>query len=162
MKQVLDQVLQPWGTEQLQAGPYKRSDKRQGYRNSTMPHTFTTHYLAGPRLRSGRFSPDLLFRYQRSEQALVLASLKMAVNGALSRPVCEFPNCRWRSSTLAGSDPALPRGPINRFGSPPSPAAGTAARLCAGGTTVTLSPDIDRYRVVQQTVQDGGGQDGVA
>ena len=94
LKQVLDQVLQAQATEQLQAGPYERSDERQGYRNGTMPHTLTTRVgtitLRVPRLRSGRFSTDMFFRYQRSEQALVLALLEMVVNGVSTRKVTKI------------------------------------------------------------------------
>ncbi len=94
LKQVLDQVLQAQATEQLQAGPYERSQERQGYRNGTMPHTLTTRVgtltLRVPRLRSGQFSTDLFFRYQRSEQALVLALLEMVVNGVFTRKVTKI------------------------------------------------------------------------
>lgn len=94
LKQVLDQVLQAQATEQLQAAPYERSGERQGYRNGTQPHTLTTRVgtltLRVPRLRSGQFSTDLFFRYQRSEQALVLALLEMVVNGVSTRKVTKI------------------------------------------------------------------------
>ena len=94
LKQVLDQVLQAQATEQLQAGPYERSQERRGYRNGTTPHTLTTRVgtltLRVPRLRSGQFSTDLFFRYQRSEQALVLALLEMVVNGVSTRKVTKI------------------------------------------------------------------------
>jgi len=37
--------------------------------------------LRVPRLRNGKFSTELFARYQRSEQALVLALMEMVVNG---------------------------------------------------------------------------------
>ena len=94
LKQVLDQVLQAQAAEQLQAGPYERSQERWGYRNGTIPHTLTTRVgtltLRVPRLRNGQFSTDLFFRYQRSEQALVLALLEMVVNGVSTRKVTKI------------------------------------------------------------------------
>jgi len=40
-----------------------------------------------PRLRRGPFSTELFERYQRSEQALLLAMIKMVVNGVSTRKV---------------------------------------------------------------------------
>ena len=94
LEQVLNQVLQAQATEQLRALPYERSEERQGYRNGTLPHLLTTRVgtltLRVPRLRSGQFSTDLFFRYQRSEQALVLALLEMVVNGVSTRKVAKI------------------------------------------------------------------------
>ena len=42
LESVLNQILQAQATEQLQAEPYERTDKRKGYRNGTRPHTLTT------------------------------------------------------------------------------------------------------------------------
>lgn len=94
LEQILNQILQAQATEQLQAGPYERSEERQGYRNGTLPHTLTTRVgtliLRVPRLRNGQFSTDLFFRYQRSEQALVLALLEMVVNGVSTRKITKI------------------------------------------------------------------------
>lgn len=94
LEQVLNQILQAQATEQLQARPYERSEDRQGYRNGTLPHPLTTRVgtltLRVPRLRSGQFSTDLFLRYQRSEQALVLALLEMVVNGVSTRKVTKI------------------------------------------------------------------------
>lgn len=91
LEQVLNQVLEAQVTEQLQAAPYERTEARQGYRNGHRPRTLTTRVgrivLAVPRTRDGSFSPELFRRYQRSEQALVLALIEMVVNGVATRKV---------------------------------------------------------------------------
>ncbi len=59
-----------------------------------MPHPLTTRVgtltLRVPRLRSGPFSTDIFARYQRSEQALVLALLEMVINGISTRKVTKI------------------------------------------------------------------------
>src|SRR5690606_9238040 len=40
-----------------------------------------------PRVRSGSFSTELFERYQRSEQALLLAMMEMVINGVSTRKV---------------------------------------------------------------------------
>jgi putative transposase len=91
LERVLDQVLQGQATEQLQASPYERSEERQGYRNGTRERLLTTRVgkltLHVPRLRNGDFSTELFSRYQRSEQALVLALMEMVVNGVSTRKI---------------------------------------------------------------------------
>jgi transposase-like protein len=42
-----------------------------------------------PRIRGGKFSTELFARYQRSEQALVLALMEMVVNGVSTRKVAK-------------------------------------------------------------------------
>jgi putative transposase len=94
VEQVLNQVLQAQVTEQLKAAPYERTDERQGYRNGTVSHTLTTRVgrltLRVPRVRNGQFSTELFARYQRSEQALVLALMEMVVNGVSTRKVAKI------------------------------------------------------------------------
>lgn len=91
MEQVLNQVLNAQVTEQIQAEPYERTEERQAYRNGFRPRTMNTRVgtleLQVPRLRSGQFSTQLFERYQRSEQALVLALMEMVVNGVSTRKV---------------------------------------------------------------------------
>lgn len=91
LEQVLNQVLEAQVTEQLKAAPYERTEGRQGYRNGHRPRTLTTRVgrtvLAVPRTRDGSFSTDLFCRYQRSEQALVLALMEMVVDGVATRKV---------------------------------------------------------------------------
>lgn len=89
LEQVLNQVLQAQAQDALQAAPYERTPDRQGYRNGTYDRPLTTRVgsltLRVPRLRDGSFSPDLFARYQRHEQAFVLALLEMVINGVSTR-----------------------------------------------------------------------------
>ncbi|WP_408863342.1 transposase [Aneurinibacillus thermoaerophilus] len=94
LESVLNQVLQAQATEQLSAEPYERTDERQGYRNGTYPHQLTTRVgtitLRVPRIRNGKFSTEMFARYQRSEQALVLALMEMVVNGVSTRKIAQI------------------------------------------------------------------------
>jgi transposase-like protein len=94
MEQVLDQVLQCEVTEALQAKPFERTEERQGYRNGYKPRTMATRVgrlvLSVPQVRDGKFSPELFTRFQRSEQALVLALMEMVVNGVSTRKVAKI------------------------------------------------------------------------
>jgi len=80
VEQVLNQVLEAEVTETLQAKPYERTEERQGYRNGFKPRTMTTRVgrlvLSVPQVREGKFSPELFARFQRSEQALILALME--------------------------------------------------------------------------------------
>ena len=91
LESVLNQILEAEATEQLRAEPYERTDERQGYRNGSYPHKLTTRVgtltLRIPRLRDGKFSTEMFARYQRSEQALVLAMMEMVINGVSTRKV---------------------------------------------------------------------------
>ena len=93
VEQVLDQVLQSEVTEALQAKPFERTEERQGYRNGFKPRTLTTRVgrltLSVPQVRDGKFSPELFARFQRSEQALILALMEMVVNGVSTRKVAK-------------------------------------------------------------------------
>jgi len=94
LESVLNQVLQAQVTEQVEAERYERTETRQGYRNGTYPHQLTTRVgtitLRVPRIRGGKFSTELFARYQRSEQALVLALMEMVVNGVSTRKVTQI------------------------------------------------------------------------
>jgi len=87
-------VLQVRGVEQVKEAPYERSEERTAYRNGPLSHTLTTRVgtitLRVPRLRNDHFSTDLFARYQRSEQALVLAMMEMAINGVSTRKVTKI------------------------------------------------------------------------
>ena len=91
LEQVLNQVLEAQVSEQLGAERYERTQERQGYRNGVRPRQLTTRVgrltLRVPQVRDGHFSPELFARYQRSEQALVLALMEMVVNGVSTRKV---------------------------------------------------------------------------
>ncbi len=91
VEQVVNQVLEAQVTEQLKAEPYERTQQRQGYRNGHREKRLLTRVgtlvLEVPRVRNGEFSPELFERYQRSEQALVLALMEMVINGVSTRKV---------------------------------------------------------------------------
>lgn len=93
LESVLNQVLQAQVTEQVDAERYERSEDRQGYRNGTYPHQLHTRVgtitLSVPRIRGGKFTTELFMRYQRSEQALILAMMEMVVNGVSTRKVSQ-------------------------------------------------------------------------
>ena len=88
---ILNQVLNAQAAEQVGADRYERSEDRSGYRNGFRMRSMTTRVgtieLQVPRLRDGKFSTALFHRYQRSEQALVLAMMEMVVNGVSTRKV---------------------------------------------------------------------------
>lgn len=93
LEQVLNQVLQSQVTEVLQAKPFERTEDRQGYRNGFKPRAMTTRVgrltLSVPQVRDGKFSPELFARFQRNEQALILALMEMVVNGVSTRKVAK-------------------------------------------------------------------------
>jgi len=93
-EQVLNQVLDAQMTEHLQAKPYERTDQRRAYRNGYKPRKLTTRVgtltLRVPQARDGSFSTDLFRRYQRSEQALVLAMMEMVLQGVSTRKVTKI------------------------------------------------------------------------
>ncbi|RDV80168.1 IS256 family transposase, partial [Ammonifex thiophilus] len=75
----------------LKAKPYERTEERQAYRNGHREKPLVTRIgrlvLEVPRVRSGKFSTEMFERYQRSEQALLLALMEMVVNGVSTRKV---------------------------------------------------------------------------
>jgi transposase-like protein len=88
---VLNQILEAQVTEALSAERHERSDDRTGYRNGHRLRTLYTRVgpvsLLVPQTRDGSFSPDIFKRYQRSEQAFVLALMEMVVQGVSTRKV---------------------------------------------------------------------------
>jgi putative transposase len=111
LEQVLNQVLEAQVSEQLGAERYERSDERQGYRNGVRPRQLTTRVgrltLRVPQVRDGQFSPELFARYQRSEQALVLALMEMVVNGVSTRKVTAITEELWGTSFSKSTVSAL-------------------------------------------------------
>ncbi|WP_309723577.1 IS256 family transposase [Armatimonas sp.] len=91
VEQVLNQVLAHQVTAALKAQPGERTQERVGYRNGTREREMQTRIgtitLKVPRTREGEFSPDLWERYQRSEQAFVLALCEMVLQGVSTRKV---------------------------------------------------------------------------
>jgi transposase-like protein len=88
---VLNQILEAQVTEALGAARHERTDERVGYRNGYRPRTLYTRVgpvtLLVPQTRDGSFSTDIFKRYQRSEQAFVLALMEMGVQGVFPRKV---------------------------------------------------------------------------
>lgn len=88
---VLNQILEAQVSESLGADKHQRSDERLGYRNGYRPRQLYTRVgpvtLQVPQTRDGSFSTDIFKRYQRSEQAFVLALMEMVVNGVSTRKV---------------------------------------------------------------------------
>ena len=91
LEEIFNQVLIAQSKEQIGADPYERTDERTAYRNGFRDRQLTTRvghlHLRVPRHRNGDFSTELFERYQRSEQALVLAMMEMVVNGVSTRKV---------------------------------------------------------------------------
>jgi transposase-like protein len=77
----------------LGASPHERSATRTGWRNGYRARQFTTRVgtltLRIPRDRAGAFAPSLFARYQRSEQAFMLALAEMYVQGVSTRKVTQ-------------------------------------------------------------------------
>jgi transposase-like protein len=94
LEAILNQVLDAQVDEHLRAERYERTDERRGYRNGYRPRPLTTRVgtltLRVPQVREGGFSPELFARYQRSEQALILALMEMVVNGVSTRKVARI------------------------------------------------------------------------
>lgn len=91
LEEIFNQVLLAQSSEQIGAEPYERTDGRVAYRNGYRDRQMTTRVgtltLRVPRHRNGKFSTELFARYQRSEQALVLAMMEMVINGVSTRKV---------------------------------------------------------------------------
>lgn len=91
MEKIFNEVLKGQSTNQLCAEPYERTDTRKAYRNGSYSRELVTRVgalkLRIPRHRNGKFSTELFKRYQRSEQALMLAMMEMVVNGVSTRKV---------------------------------------------------------------------------
>ena len=88
---VLNQILEAQVTERLGADRHERSEEWQGYRNGYRLRTLFTRVgpvtLQVPQTRDGSFSTDIFKRYQRSEQAFILALMEMVVQGVSTRKV---------------------------------------------------------------------------
>jgi putative transposase len=106
---VVNQVLEAQVTEHIGAQPYERSAQRKAYRNGYRLRTLTTRVgplvLHVPQVRDGSFSTALFTRYQRSEQALVLALMEMVLQGVSTRKVAaiteELCGTRFSRSTVS-------------------------------------------------------------
>jgi len=88
---VVNQVLEAQMSEHLAAGYYEHSGERKGYRNGYRTRQLYARIgklvLRVPQCRDGQFSTEIFGRYQRSEQALVLAMMEMVLQGVSTRRV---------------------------------------------------------------------------
>lgn len=88
---VLNQILEAQVTQALGAERHARTHERAGYRNGVRPRMLYTRVgpvrLLVPQTREGSFSTEMFKRYQRSEQAFVLALMEMVVQGVSTRKV---------------------------------------------------------------------------
>lgn len=91
IESVLNQVLEAQVSDSVGAERYERSADRQSYRNGYRTRQLYTRVgpitLQVPQTRDGSFSTEIFKRYQRSEQAFVLALMEMVVNGVSTRKV---------------------------------------------------------------------------
>ena len=91
LETVLNQSLEAEVADAIGAERYERTDERQSYRNGYRTRRLTTRVgtlvLRVPQTRDGSFSTELFRRYQRSEQALVLALMEMVLQGVSTRKV---------------------------------------------------------------------------
>ena len=119
IESVLNQVLEAQVSDSLGAERYERSEERQSYRNGYRARQLYTRVgpvtLQVPQTRDGSFSTEIFKRYQRSEQAFVLALMEMVVNGVSTRKVTniteELCGVSFSKSTVsqlcAGLDPKV-------------------------------------------------------
>ena len=91
VQEVIEQVLEAEMVEAVGAERHERTEGRQSYRSGYYRRGLVTRVgrleLRVPQDRQGRFSTELFRRYQRSEQALVLALTEMYVQGVSTRKV---------------------------------------------------------------------------
>ena len=91
VQQFIQNVLDHEMTDYLQATPYERSAGRLGYRSGRRPRKLKTRAgtlsLDVPTERTGHFRTAVFDRYQRSEQAFVLALQEMYLRGVSTRKV---------------------------------------------------------------------------
>ena len=93
IQEILNQILEAQASEAVGAEKYERSEGRRGYRNGYRERKLIarvgTLSLRIPQVREGVFSPELFRRYQRSEQAFVLALMEMVLQGVSTRKVAK-------------------------------------------------------------------------
>jgi putative transposase len=86
VQEVVQQVLEAEMEDLLHAG---KGESRQGYRSGYYSRSLVTRVgrleLRVPQDRAGQFSTQVFERYQRSEEALVLALSEMYVQGVSTR-----------------------------------------------------------------------------
>lgn len=88
---LVQETIQAEFAQFIGAEPYERTADRRGYRNGNYVRALNTRVgtltLTIPRDRAGMFRPSLFAKYERSEQALVLAMVEMYLHGVSTRKV---------------------------------------------------------------------------
>src|SRR5919205_2910956 len=88
---MLNEAMKIERSQTIGAGPYERTDRRQGYANGFKAKTVETRLgpltLQVPQARGVEFYPSALERGVRSERALKLAVAEMYVQGVSTRKV---------------------------------------------------------------------------
>jgi transposase-like protein len=74
-------------TSVIGAGPWERTDQRNGARSRTLSTTAGDLELRIPKLRSGSFFPSLLERRRRVDQALFAVIMEAYLHGVSTRKV---------------------------------------------------------------------------
>lgn len=91
VRKTIQDILESEMTSFLQAEPSERTAERRGFRSGHRPRSMNTRvgklHFQVPCERSGEFKTELFDRYQRSEQAFVLALQEMYLQGVSTRRV---------------------------------------------------------------------------
>lgn len=94
LEKLLNEAMKLERSEFLGAGPYERTEERQGYANGYKPKTLMTRTgeirVEIPQVRGLKFYPRSLERGSRSERALKLAIAEMYVKGVSTRKVSKI------------------------------------------------------------------------
>src|SRR5260370_17204799 len=156
LQTVVQEVLEAEMTETLQAEKNERTTNRLGHRSGYYDRKLVTRVgvleLRVPQDRTGRFSTELVERYQRSEKALVEALAEMYVQGVSTRKVKAITEelCGYGFSASAISDAtARLDGALKAF---------AERRLSEAYPYLILDARYERIRVLRQA-QDEGRRD---
>src|SRR5512135_1118958 len=91
MQELVQTAIEQEFERHIGAGPWQRSPERRGWRNGSRRRRLKTRLgsieLRIPQDQDGRFQPALFARYERTEQALVLALIEMYLQGVSTRKV---------------------------------------------------------------------------
>ena len=110
---IVQDVLRTEFDRFLGAAPYERTPDRQGHRNGSYERVLRTRVgslkLDVPRDRAGLFRASLFAKYERQEQALVLAMIEMYFQGVSTRKVSAIVEQLCGTSISASEVSALTR-----------------------------------------------------
>jgi len=113
LSSLIHETIEREFTQFVGAQRFERTPDRREVRNGFRRRQFSTRVgqleLRIPRDRAGRFQPSLFARYQRSEQALVLALQEMYLQGVSTRKVTTILETLCGTSVSASEVSALVR-----------------------------------------------------